>query len=255
MPGNSIPLNEPAARGLLGRLLDLVYPPFCGLCRTPLRGNRWLCAECAAALPRLVAPFCSRCGEPFDGVIEAAFECPNCRDLAFAFAFARPALRSHPASRTLIHDLKYHRHLQLAAELGRLATEALADPRFAAVLAGHWPVVPVPLHWRRRQHRHFNQSAEIARTFARLAGLPVVEALRRRRGTPTQTRLTRHQRLANLRGAFDLSAAGRQLVRRPPPGVIVFDDVFTTGATTDACARVLRRAGIEMVVVVTVLRG
>lgn len=267
MPGNSSPTPEPrpaaapvarragpGARAL-GALLDLVYPPYCGLCRTPLRDNRWLCPACAASLPRLVPPFCSRCGEPFDGVHEVPFECPNCRELSFAFAFARPALRNSPAARALIHDLKYHRHQQLAAELGRLAAEVLDDPRLAPALAGHWPVVPVPLHWRRRQHRQFNQSAAIASTFARLAGLPLVAALRRSRSTPTQTRLARRQRLANLRGAFELSAAGRRLARRPPAGAIVFDDVLTTGATTDACARVLRRAGIEMVVVVAVLRG
>jgi ComF family protein len=238
-----------------GRLLDLLYPPHCALCQCRLSDSRWLCPDCADALPRIGEPFCRRCGEPFEGVIEDSFLCPNCGNLKFAFEFARPALRSHPALRSLILDLKYRRQIHLAAELGRLALESLEDDRLAPALAGRWPVVPVPLHWKRLQKRHFNQSAEIARVFARSAGLPLVAALRRIRDTGTQTRLSRKERLTNLRDAFRLSRAGRRLVRERAPGAIVFDDVFTTGSTTHECARTLRRAGVEKVVVITVMRG
>ena len=168
---------------------------------------------------------------------------------------SRPALRNDPDTRRLIHDLKYNRRLHLAAELGRLATEALSDPRLAGAVADGWPLVPVPLHRSRQHRRHFNQALEIARTVARLSALPLVCALRRTRDTGTQTRLSRSHRLANLRGAFRITAAGRRLVRRHPDGAIIFDDVFTTGATTHECASVLRRAGLENVVVVTVMRG
>jgi ComF family protein len=235
--------------------LDLVYPPACELCRVPLRGNRWLCDPCAARLPRLEPPFCDRCGEPFDGRIAGPFACPNCRDRRFAFRFARPALRNHPQTRELIHQLKYNRHLHLARELARLAAAACTDPRLAPALAGRWPVVPVPLHPGRLQRRTFNQSAEIARHFARDHGLPVLDALRRVRDTGTQTRLSRRERLANLRDAFAPTPAGHRFAAARPAGVIVFDDVLTTGATTHACARALRAAGVQMVVVVTVLRG
>jgi len=249
--------NDPGGRWrrLTAPLLDLLYPPYCALCRRPLRGARWLCPECAGGLPRLEDPFCRRCGEPYEGVIEDSFLCPNCGNLKFAFEFARPAMRSHASLRSLILDLKYRRHIHLAAELGRLALEALDDPRLEMPLAGRWPVVPVPLHWKRLRHRQFNQSAEIARVFAKSARLPVVSALRRIRDTGTQTRLSRMERLKNLHDAFQLSRAGRRLVRRRVPGVIVFDDVFTTGSTTHECSRVLREAGVENVVVVTVMRG
>ncbi len=240
---------------MTGALLDLLYPPYCAMCRCPLRDARWLCPDCAASLSRLEEPFCERCGEPYEGVIEDSFICPNCENLKFAFEFARPALRSAPSVRSLILDLKYRRQLHLAAELGRLSLEVLEDPRLAVALAGKWPVVPVPLHWKRQQDRYFNQSAEIARIFARFAHLPVVSALRRIRDTGHQTRLSRRERLKNLHKAFQLSRAGRRLVRERVPGVILFDDVFTTGSTAHECARVLRREGVEMVVVVTVMRG
>lgn len=245
----------PARRNIVTAALDLLYPPVCELCSDPLRDNRWLCDPCASRLPRLEAPFCDRCAEPVDGAVEGSVRCPNCHHLDFAFRFARPALRNDPDTRRLVHDLKYKRRLHLAAELGRIATGALSDPRLASAIADRWPLVPVPLHRSRKHRRHFNQAVEIARTVSRLSGLPLVSALCRTRDTGTQTRLSRSHRLANLRGAFRITAAGRRLIRRHPAGAIVFDDVFTTGATTHECARVLRRAGLEIVVVVTVMRG
>ena len=84
---------------------------------------------------------------------------------------------------------------------------------------------------------------------------PLARALVRSRGTGSQTRLSRAERLKNLRGAFELSREGERFAAGKPPGAIVVDDVFTTGATTGECARVLRKAGIQKVVVVTVMRG
>lgn len=214
-----------------------------------------LCVSCDDELPRLVRPFCDRCGEHFEGAIDGVFECPNCGKLKFAFRFARPAMLRDPRLREMIHRLKYGRELHLAAELGRLAREAFADPRFETPLREKWPLVPVPLHRSRLRFRHFNQAAEIARPLAKLSGLPMIEALVRIRATTTQTSLTRAQRLANLRGAFAIGRVGRTLLDSPPPGVVLVDDVFTTGSTADACAKALAKAGIRDVVVVTVMRG
>ncbi|MGC4015696.1 MAG: hypothetical protein QM755_14410 [Luteolibacter sp.] len=155
----------------------------------------------------------------------------------------------------LIHGLKYRKGLHLAAELGRLAAESFADPRLAPALAEKWPLIPVPLHPSRQRERYFNQAAEIARTVSSVTGLPVLAALRRIRKTETQTHFGRTQRLANLKGAFTLSQAGARFSAGKPPGAVVIDDVFTTGATVHECARVLRRGGVQKVIVVTVMRG
>ena len=177
---------EPSVwRGALDRALDLLYPPVCALCNTSLTRGRALCDACGGALPRLTEPFCQVCGEMFPGKIAGPFACPNCSDLSFAFEFARPAMVRDDQTLELIHRLKYHRDISLAAELGRLASEAFADPRLAPALAGSWPMVPVPLHRRRLQYRHFNQAEEIARALARHTGLPVLRALRRIRRTDT----------------------------------------------------------------------
>ena len=155
----------------------------------------------------------------------------------------------------MIHRLKYGRELHLAKDLGRLAAESFADPRLAEALAENWPLVPVPLHHKRFQHRHFNQAQEISRELAIHTRLPVVDALKRTRATEHQTALTRAQRLENLRGAFVLSRAGHRQIENPPAGAILVDDVLTTGSTVDECAKTLRRAGFQQILVVTVMRG
>jgi len=155
----------------------------------------------------------------------------------------------------LIYQLKYHRGVHLAGELGKLAAEAFDDSRLVEARAKRWPLVPVPLHCGRLRTRHFNQAAEIARALGREVDLPVLPALKRIRATGTQTRLTRAQRLSNLKGAFALTRVGHRFAAEKPAGVVLVDDVFTTGSTVDECARTLRRAGIQKVIVVTVMRG
>lgn len=243
-------------RGWASKLLDLLYPGVCGRCGEVVPGNRSLCEPCGLSIPSLRPPFCLRCGEGFEGRIEGEFECPNCQDLDFAFEFARPALPNHPAILDMIHGLKYRRQIHLGVELGQVAARAFADDeRLAPALAEGWPLIPVPLHRRRLLWRHFNQAEEIARSLGKQAGLPVCRALRRLRRTDSQTRLSRAQRLKNLRGAFALSKVGEKFAAGKPPGAVLVDDVFTTGATAHECSRVLRRSGIQKVVVVTVMRG
>ncbi|BCX48971.1 amidophosphoribosyltransferase [Haloferula helveola] len=237
-------------RALFGRVLDVVYPGVCHLCGDGVAGGRNLCSDCSEALPGLEAPFCSDCGESFDGAIDAVFSCPNCRDQEFAFEFARPALVRSDGAMELVQDLKYGRRLELARELASLATRAFEDPRLSEALDSRWPLVPVPLHRRRFRWRQFNQALEIARPMGKALGLPVVKMLRRKRATVTQTRLSRSQRQKNLRGAFEVRPGTGE-----KPGVVLVDDVFTTGSTAHECARVLRRAGVQKVVVVTVVRG
>ena len=238
------------------KMCDLVYPGMCHRCRAGLEAGRSLCDGCAAELPGLKEPFCGQCGEEHEGRIESDFECPNCRGQSFSFDFARPALPLHPMLLEMIHELKYARRIGLAKELARLAARAFEeDARLAPALAEGWPLVPVPLHRSRLLWRHFNQAEEIALPLAHHTGLPLCRALVRSRGTGSQTRLSRAERLKNLRGAFELSRAGKRFAAGKPPGAVVVDDVFTTGATTGECARVLRKAGVQKVVVVTMMRG
>jgi competence protein ComFC len=191
----------------------------------------------------------------FPGEIQGPFSCPNCRDLKFAFEFARPAMVRDERTLDLVHRLKYGREVHLSVKFGSFVAEALADPRFAPALHGKWPLVPVPLHRKRARKRHFNQAAEISLAASNTCGLPVLHGLRRTRATKTQTSLNRKQRMENLRGAFRISNSGRRWIDRSPGGAILVDDVLTTGSTVDECAKTLRRAGFREVFVVTVMRG
>lgn len=247
--------NSSAWKSIATRALDFVYPPACEICRLPLHHGRSLCDACDADLPRLVEPFCKTCGEAFPGRIDGPFACPNCQDLRFSFEFARPSLVRDERALDLIHRLKYGRQIHIAAELGRLANEAFADPRLATALTNQWPLVPVPLHRSRLRHRHFNQAAEISRSLSKVNNLPVLNALRRIRETDTQTQLSRKQRMENLRGAFKITRHGSGWIEKSPDGAVLVDDVLTTGSTVDECAKTLRRAGFQQVCVVTVMRG
>jgi competence protein ComFC len=197
---------------------------------------------------RIEAPFCQRCGEPFYGDLDLAFSCTNCGRRAWSLEWARAGFIAEGTVREAIHGFKYGRHYYQITRLGEwldLAYEAHAS-------AGGWDaLVPVPLHPRRRRERGFNQSAELARQLSRSRKIPIRDCLRRRKETAVQARQVRAARLRNLRNAFDLKSrfdvAGQHL--------LLIDDVFTTGATADACAHALRKAGAARVCVLTVARG
>ncbi|MCL4847422.1 MAG: ComF family protein [Acidobacteria bacterium] len=152
--------------------------------------------------------------------------------------------------RDLVHALKYGRRVSLARPLARLMRE-----RGASVLEGADLVVPVPLHWQRRRERGFNQAVLLARHL----GCPLVEALARARPTPPQASLRLAKRHANVRDAFVPARPlwrGRDWARHAVAGrvVVIVDDVCTTGATLDACARVLVRLGAADVRALTAAR-
>ncbi|MFD2255393.1 double zinc ribbon domain-containing protein [Luteolibacter algae] len=240
------------------KILDWLYPSICSLCECGLSEGKSLCNECASELPRIVTPFCDICSEPFDGQIDGDFDCPNCRRITFHFEFARAAMDRSDGMLGLVHGLKYGRQIHLARDLGALSAEAFSDPRFAIALEEKWLLVPVPLHWIRKRQRHFNQAEEIARELSKKTGLPLADLLYRSRKTPTQTRLTRKQRMENLKDAFAVRKSWRKknpATSKEVPGVILVDDVFTTGSTVDACAKVLRKAGVPRVAVLTAMRG
>jgi ComF family protein len=146
--------------------------------------------------------------------------------------------------RELIHLFKYARIRPLAGPLGEILARAIPrDQTFDAI-------VPVPLHWRRRWQRGFNQSALLAAAIARRYGIPVRGWLCRTRATPTQAGLTNARRRSNVTGAFRVGRRARVSGRR----ILLVDDVMTTGATAGACAAALKRAGAKYVALLTLAR-
>ncbi len=254
-------------RPVLAAAVDLLYPRLCCGCKTPLDPGAGaastdiqalFCHTCEEALPWVQAPCCRVCGETYDGAISGDFRCANCSGRRLEFEFATAACHARELVRELVHQFKYERRLHLRGALAGLLLRTLEEPRLAREPLASWLLVPVPLHPEREQDREFNQSWELCLRLARLTGIPAVNALARVQETDPQARLNRQERLKNLRGAFALRKV-RPWQKKPAlqgRGILLVDDVFTTGATTNECARVLRReGGAQKVVVITVARG
>ncbi len=245
--------------------LDMVYPRVCRSCETalpapaPRQGaEAWLCGTCLDELIEVKAPYCSVCGEPYDGAMTNAFRCKNCEGRRVAYDFAVSGYKAEGPLREMILRYKYRRDLSLRAGLADLLRTALNDPRLAAEDLTQWLLVPVPLHFTRQIWRGFNQSWELCRMLSSQTGIPAAQVLARPARTAPQARLFRKKRLKNLKRAFALR-------RRRPWGpamdlkgrrILLVDDVLTTGATAHECAKVLKQqAGVEKVVVITAARG
>ncbi|MEI9983911.1 MAG: ComF family protein [Aliidongia sp.] len=239
----------------LGRgLLDLVLPPRCILCQGRVDAPGTLCAPCWRGISFLGEPCCSCCGLPFP--YEAGpgeILCAGCLAHRPRFDRARSVFVYDDHSRGLVLALKHGDRLQSVPAFGQWLARA-----GAALLAEADLIVPVPLHWTRLWRRRYNQSALLAQAACaawRRQGRPgpvvMPDLLLRRRRTPSQGRRTRIQRAENVRGAFRLKRGADIQGRR----VLLIDDVLTSGATVEECARVLHRAGAARVDVLTLARA
>lgn len=233
------------------RLLALVYPQDCLICRRPLReaAPYPVCDSCISAPEALSAEIvCAKCGSAFlnQRSIDSQGLCRLCASGVTAFAAAYSFGEYAGALRELIHLLKYRRIRPLAVPLGRMMARALPPQ------ATHHAIVPMPLHWRRRFIRGFNQAELLAHVVAGRTGLPVLPALRRRAHTRAQATLpSSAQRRANVRGVFAVphpeTISGMRLV--------LVDDVLTSGATVNSAATALLRSGAARVDVLTLARA
>jgi ComF family protein len=231
--------------------LGFFYPENCRICETEraTAKNGFVCPQCWQQVRFIRRPFCDRCGLPFEGDITSVFECSNCREMEFHFSSARSAVVAKTIVLEIIHRFKYHRELWFEPFLADLLLRA-ALPELRGQ---HWDFIsPVPLHSVKEREREFNQAELLARHLSAGTNIPLNNRLLRRVSpTMTQTRLTRQQRAENMRGAF----AVRDGVKLNGEKIILLDDVFTTGATTSACAKALKAAGAGDVCVWTIARG
>jgi ComF family protein len=236
-----------AAHAVLRSVLDVGLPPLCPSCREPVRDPGGLCAACWSRLNFITRPYCERLGIPFaydpgPGILsmQAIADPP-------AYTRARAAVRFDEVARSLVHALKYGDRLDVAPTLAGWMAQAGHE-----LLGEADALVPVPLHWRRLWARRFNQSAVLANCLSATAQVPVSTALKRARATPQQVGLSKTERAQNVQGAFRVPAAAKAEVsgRR----LVLVDDVLTSGATLDACARALLRAGASQVDVLVFAR-
>ena len=235
----------------LGAMLRLVYPEICQLCQNERASARegLVCAKCWSRVRFIRPPFCERCGLPFAGELTTHFVCTNCHDLQLHFSSARSAVVAKTVVLEAIHQFKYNRALWFEPFLADLLVRAAAP----VVQSERWDlIVPVPLHPLKLREREFNQAAILAAHLSRATNIPLAEnLLQRTHATATQTLLSREKRAANMKNAF----AVRRGMMLAGKRIVLVDDVFTTGATTNMCAQALRTAGAGEVCVWTVARG
>lgn len=231
------------------RLVWAVLPAGCLGCGAPLPARvspLGLCAPCRGRLSPVPGNACDRCGRPLAAeALPAGYCCGDCRADPPAYDRLLALWKYAPPLDAVVQGLKFGRLDYLGGHLA----EALADELGAAIreqVGKEGLVVPVPLHWRRRLTRGFNQAERIARPLARRLGLPFSPVLARRRATPPQSRLDQAARLRNLRQAFAVRERGQIADRH----VVLVDDVATTGATLDTAAAALKAAGAAAVTAV-----
>lgn len=268
--------------------LDLLFPPRCLVCRR--FGEQPLCGACSAQVELIKPPLCHRCGIPFDPQARGGPLCASCRQAQhFQYVIGRSVARYEGAAREAVHRLKYDGKRVLCNVLGEMMAAALLDTESRQETGRHGDhgscptqlddspgeerasdhgtneagcppaipfdrlslIVPVPLHPVRARERGFNQAELLCGPLARRAGVPAaIRCLERVNLNPPQVAMPAELRRANVRGAFAVTDASAVADRT----VLVFDDVWTTGATLLECARVLRRAGAAEVYLLSLCR-
>jgi ComF family protein len=235
---------------LQGPLL-FIYPPTCAGCARILESEEStpFCPDCYKALDIILEPHCPLCGIPYLAEAPSSHLCGDCLGGVHHFDRARATGFYQGLFREVIHRFKYGGQLFLARPLAKM----LAPPaRELTRLHRINHIVPVPLHSRRLRQRGFNQASLLANRLGSLLKIPVdYSSLKRTRWTKPQTGLSRNQRAANVKGAFSLKSSEKIKGK----GILVVDDVLTTGETVNQCVRVLKKdGGAREVVVLTVAR-
>lgn len=230
---------------VIDKVLTLAYavltPHRCRFCGTAMLdcGNPYLCMRCLAVMPWIGGDACKKCGYPAGPYVGGREDCVRCRGGRIRLNGAAAVVRYRGGARSLVKSLKFRSETGLVKPVAGLMAERL---RKADFFGGIDAVIPVALHERRRRRRGFDQALLLAEGVTEATGLSLrPHALMRIRETPSQAMLRRKERLVNVQGAF----AVRESLKGA--GVLLIDDVMTTGATMTECARACREAGARKV--------
>ena len=227
-------------------LLNALLPPQCLKCDAVVDSVGALCATCFAGISFIAAPLCDACGAPFETPEAEYALCGACLQDRPTFSRARAVFLYNDGSRGLVLRLKHGDRTEAAVHFAKWMNRSGAE-----IIAACDVIVPVPLHRWRLLKRAYNQSALLANALGRVAGKPVaVDALVRIKATPTQGGLDRQARRRNVAKAF----ASASPVKIAGKRVLLVDDVYTTGATVEACTDVLLNAGAQAVDVLVLAR-
>jgi len=240
-----------AIRDIFLGFLDILYPRHCFACDKSLHEeeNAYICESCLEIIKTTKAKRCSKCGLKLGpGITSSDKGCPECKNTNLRLEKSFFVSDNTEPVRTLIHQFKYKKHMCLATPLGSLLTSLLHQKTICKIDL----VVPVPLHWKKKQERGFNQSELMAKKICRKLSIPIsINNLHRVKNTLSQTQLSRLQRQKNVKGAF--------MVKNPEKffqkNILLVDDVLTTGMTVSECAKSLENAGTNKVFLIALARS
>lgn len=230
-------------------LQDLIIPPRCAGCGKIVQDANSLCGACWGEMEWIARPYCSVSGVPFSYNLGETLVSPDVLANPPVYDRARSVALFGRTARRMVHQLKYRDRTDLATIMGRWMVRAGAD----CLTDPEAIIVPVPLHRRRLWRRRFNQSALLAKVIARETGTAFMpDLLQRTRPTRQQVGLSEAERRVNVEGAFQINRNDKTLLSGRT--VVLVDDVWTTGATLDACCRVLRRSNAGEICIITFAR-
>lgn len=239
---------------IIYQFLEIVYPRHCIFCKENLhKESKWsyCCLSCWDTLSPIVGPACMQCGQAFEGEVEGVRICPQCLELESQFHEGKSLFTLNDSMREWIHTFKYHRGLYVLKDLENFLLEnkdRLNDFFEDAIL------VPVPIHWRKYLKRGYNQSECIAKSLRMVFPIQKIDPLLIKiHATKPQVELSREDRLKNVNNSFSVKRRKKNL--DPNETYILIDDVFTTGSTLKACAKILSKNGAKKIKVFTIARG
>ena len=229
-------------------LAALAFPTTCQICdeqqAEPLNG--YVCTQCLSNVRPTKTPWCNKCGRPFDGEFTETTTCFNCHETEWHFDCARSLFSTCGLVREIIHRFKYSHTDYFQPLINRWFKSVNRFPG-----ESHDWVIPIPLHPLKEREREFNQTLHMAKSISHYLKTPLnINSVERIKYTETQTHLSRSMRLKNMKGTFAVKQ-NRQLSGT----ILLIDDVMTTGATANACARALKQKGVNTVNILTLARG
>lgn len=239
-------------KSLLADFAGLIYPDVCQICETEhaTASQGYVCEKCRGKIKYIEPPFCKQCGKPYEGSITMDFICGDCKSSRIYFDRARSVARYDDVIKKVVHLYKYRGALWVEPLLFKMLLEYVEKE----LNYNDWDaIIPVPLHFVKYNERGFNQAERLSAFLSKSTGIQLnTRLLKRVKYTETQTTLDRTKRGENVKNAFAVSDNSMWLKGKR---LILIDDVMTTGATVNECAKVLRRAGAVEIAVWTVARG
>ncbi len=237
-------------------MLRWIYPVTCSVCGDAAQQS--VCETCLEQLARVPHPICLYCGAATRGLATTPDSCEHCQDEAKVYDWARSGVILEGHTRQLVHDLKYHGASYLAAPLARILYEIWQEtPRLRT--AQEWGLVPVPIDYRRSHERGYNQAELLARELSMLVGHPVLQPLMRQltdEENRSMTRMSARARQQQANKVYTMAPHIMQQSKKWPAHLVLIDDVYTTGATARACAKILRDLpGVQEIGILTLSRA